>query len=123
METIVVFKTTTSAMLSISLYLVITEVTTTNGMGTTPIKTTTGGSMKPTDGATKAVIKFPITFLIVIIIFLPEVTTTNGMGTTLIKTTTGGSMKPTDGATKAVIKFPITFLVAIFICELLVPFS
>ncbi|CAI2737101.1 unnamed protein product [Dicrocoelium dendriticum] len=65
----VVFNTTTSAMLSILLYLVITEVATTTGTGTTPIMTAPDSTTKPTDGATKAVIKFPITFLIVIFIF------------------------------------------------------
>ncbi|CAI2739022.1 unnamed protein product [Dicrocoelium dendriticum] len=48
----VAFKTTNSAMLSIPLYLVITEDTTTTGMGTTPNRTAPSSSMKPTDGDT-----------------------------------------------------------------------
>ncbi|CAH8515045.1 unnamed protein product [Dicrocoelium dendriticum] len=47
---------------------VITEDTTTTETSTTPIRTATSSSMKPTDGATKAVNKCPITFLVVIFI-------------------------------------------------------
>ncbi|CAH8515158.1 unnamed protein product, partial [Dicrocoelium dendriticum] len=47
---------------------IITEDTTTNGTGTAPISTAPVSSMKPTDGATKAVTKCPITFLVVIFI-------------------------------------------------------
>ncbi|CAH8490236.1 unnamed protein product [Dicrocoelium dendriticum] len=69
---VVVFTETVTevARTNINAYFseVIPEVTTTNGTGTTPIWTAPGSSMKPTNGATKAVNKFPFTFLVVIFI-------------------------------------------------------
>ncbi|CAH8515029.1 unnamed protein product [Dicrocoelium dendriticum] len=47
---------------------IITEDTTTTGTGTTPVKTAPISTRKNNNEATKAVIKYPITFLVVIFI-------------------------------------------------------